>query len=67
MKALQGVRILELGQLLAGPFASSLLASYGDAGTSTTPTYWLALAAFACVFIVGTWAVLVRTTRRAPR
>jgi crotonobetainyl-CoA:carnitine CoA-transferase CaiB-like acyl-CoA transferase len=29
MKALQGVRILELGQLLAGPFASSLLASYG--------------------------------------
>jgi formyl-CoA transferase len=29
MKALQGVRILELGQLLAGPFASSLLAAYG--------------------------------------
>jgi crotonobetainyl-CoA:carnitine CoA-transferase CaiB-like acyl-CoA transferase len=29
MKALQGVRVLELGQLLAGPFASSLLAAYG--------------------------------------
>jgi crotonobetainyl-CoA:carnitine CoA-transferase CaiB-like acyl-CoA transferase len=29
MKALQDVRVLELGQLLAGPFASSLLAAYG--------------------------------------
>jgi formyl-CoA transferase len=29
MKALQGVRVLELGQLLAGPFASSLLGAYG--------------------------------------
>jgi formyl-CoA transferase len=29
MKALQGVRVLELGQLLAGPFATSLLGAYG--------------------------------------
>jgi formyl-CoA transferase len=29
MKALKGVRVLELGQLLAGPFASSLLGAYG--------------------------------------
>jgi hypothetical protein len=57
-------RILAEG---GSPLGPPLLASYGDAGTSTTPTYWLALAAFACVFIVGTWAVLVRTTRRAPR
>jgi formyl-CoA transferase len=29
MKALAGVRVLELGQLIAGPFAGSLLASFG--------------------------------------
>ncbi len=29
MKALQGVRVLELGQLIAGPFAGSMLASFG--------------------------------------
>jgi formyl-CoA transferase len=29
MKALQGVRVLELGQLIAGPFAGALLASFG--------------------------------------
>jgi formyl-CoA transferase len=29
MKALKDVRVLELGQLLAGPFASSLLGAYG--------------------------------------
>jgi len=49
------------------PLGPPLLASYGDAGTRATPTYWLALAAFACLFLVGTWAVLLRTTRRAPR
>lgn len=29
MRALQGVRVLELGQLIAGPFAGALLASFG--------------------------------------
>jgi crotonobetainyl-CoA:carnitine CoA-transferase CaiB-like acyl-CoA transferase len=29
MKALEGVRVLELGQLIAGPFAGSLLGSFG--------------------------------------
>jgi formyl-CoA transferase len=29
MKALQGVRVLELGQLIAGPFAGALLAAFG--------------------------------------
>ncbi len=29
MKALQGVRVLELGQLIAGPFAGSMLANFG--------------------------------------
>jgi hypothetical protein len=40
-----------------------LLASYGDAGTWATSTYWLILAAFAGAFLAGTWAVLVRSTR----
>jgi hypothetical protein len=44
-----------------------LLASYGNAGTQSTGTYWLILAAFALVFLVGTWAVLVRGTRRSTR
>jgi ABC-type transporter Mla maintaining outer membrane lipid asymmetry ATPase subunit MlaF len=42
-----------------------LLASYGDAGTASTGTYWMILAVFAAVFLVGTWAVLVRSTRRS--
>jgi formyl-CoA transferase len=29
MQALEGVRVLELGQLIAGPFAGSMLASFG--------------------------------------
>jgi ABC-type multidrug transport system ATPase subunit len=44
-----------------------LLASYGDAGTQSTGTYWLILAAFAVVFLAATWAVLVRGTRRSAR
>ena len=42
-----------------------LLASYGDAGTQTTGTYWLVLTAFAVVFLVATWGVLVRSTPRS--
>ena len=41
--------------------------SYGDAGSMSTGTYWLILGAFAVVFLVATWAVLVRTTNRAIR
>ena len=45
------------------PLGPPLLASYGDAGTWATPTYWLILAAFACTLLVATWAVLVRGGR----
>lgn len=44
-----------------------LLASFGDAGTSSTGTYWLVLAAFSVAFLVATWAVLVRSTRGLDR
>ena len=54
-------RILEHGGSRLGP---PLLASYGDAGTQSTGTYWFILAAFAVLFLVATWGVLVRNTRR---
>jgi ABC-type multidrug transport system ATPase subunit len=44
-----------------------LLASYGDAGTQSTGAYWAVLGAFAVVFLVATWGVLVRSTRRSMR
>jgi hypothetical protein len=44
-----------------------LLASFGDAGTASTATYWLILAAFAVLFLVATWGVLVRSTSSAMR
>ena len=46
------------------PLGPPLLESYGDAGTYSTGTYWLVLAAFAVVFLVATWGVIVRSTRR---
>jgi ABC-type multidrug transport system ATPase subunit len=49
------------------PLGPPLLASYGDAGTLPTGTYWLVLGAFAVVFLVATWGVLVRSTRRSMR
>jgi ABC-type multidrug transport system ATPase subunit len=49
------------------PLGPPLLASYGHAGTLSTGTYWLVLVAFIAVFVVGTWAVIVRTTRRPMR
>jgi ABC-type multidrug transport system ATPase subunit len=49
------------------PLGPPLLASYGDAGTASTGTYWLILAAFAVLFLVATWGVLVRATRRSTR
>ena len=49
------------------PLGPPLLASYGDAGTSSVGIYWAILIAFAVVFLIGTWVVLVRSTRRATR
>lgn len=49
------------------PLGPPLLASYGDAGNQTTGTYWLILAAFAVVFLVGTWGVIARGTRNSSR
>jgi ABC-type multidrug transport system ATPase subunit len=49
------------------PLGPPLLASYGDAGGHATFMYWLALAAFAVAFLIATWAVLARSTRRGMR
>ena len=49
------------------PLGPPLLESYGNAGTQSIGTYWLILAAFAVVFLVATWAVLIRTTRKSQR
>ncbi len=57
-------RILAHGGSTLGP---PLLASFGNAGTASTGTFWLILAAFAVVFLVATWGVLVRSTRRTTR
>ncbi len=57
-------RILAQG---GSPLGPPLLASYGHAGTLPTGTYWLILAAFAVVFLVATWAVLVHSTRKSIR
>ena len=43
------------------------LSSYGDAGTHATGTYWLMLTVFIAVFVVGTRAVLARTSRASAR
>ena len=53
-------RILADGGSRLGP---PLLASYGNAGTEPTGTYWLILSVFALVFLLATWCVLVRSTR----
>jgi hypothetical protein len=55
-------RILAEGDSPLGP---PLLESYGDAGKQPIGKYWLVLAASAVVFLVATWAVLVRTTRKS--
>ena len=60
----RGARILAEG---GSPLGPPLLSSYGDAGTQSTGTYWLILGAFAVVFLVATWLVLVRGTRRSMR
>jgi ABC-type multidrug transport system ATPase subunit len=55
-------RILAEG---GSPLGPPLLSSYGDAGTQSTGIYWIVLGAFAVVFLVATWGVLVRSTRRS--
>ncbi len=55
-------RILAQG---GSPLGPPLLASYGDAGTQSTGTYWLILGAFVVLFLVATWGVLVRSTRKS--
>ena len=57
-------RILAHGGSTLGP---PLLASFGDAGTASTGTFWLILVAFAAVFLVATWGVLVHSTRSPTR
>ena len=49
------------------PLGPPLLESYGDAGTMAIGAYWLILAAFAAVFLMATWGVLVRSTRKSQR
>ena len=56
--------VLAQGGSKLGP---PLLASFGSAGTSSTTTYWVVLASFSVVFLVATWAVLVRSTRGSRR
>jgi ABC-type multidrug transport system ATPase subunit/ABC-type multidrug transport system permease subunit len=53
-------RILADGQ---SPLGRPLLASYGDAATWPTTTYWLILVGFTAVFLFATWGVLVSSTR----
>jgi len=57
-------RILAHG---GSPLGPPLLASFGEAGRLSTPTYWLILASFVVVFLIATWGVLVRATGRPPR
>jgi len=60
-----GIRAL----LLRGssPLGPPLVASYGDAGTLATTTYWALLAAFTSVFFVAAWLVLARSLKKATR
>jgi hypothetical protein len=63
-------RILGVRSLLihgGSPLGPPLVQSYGDAGTSATGLYWLYLAAFTLVFLVGAWGVLMLTTSRRMR
>ena len=57
-------RILAHGGSRLGP---PLLASFGNVGRSSTPTYWLILSAFTVALVLATWAVLVRVTGRSAR
>jgi ABC-type transport system involved in multi-copper enzyme maturation permease subunit len=49
------------------PLGPPLLKAYGDAGTQATGIYWLYLAAFTIVFLLGAWLVLRRRCRHYTR
>ena len=49
------------------PLGPPLLASFGDAGSASTATYWAILAVFAVAWLAATRSVLVRVTRRPAR
>jgi ABC-type multidrug transport system ATPase subunit len=57
-----GVRAL----LLHGgsPLGPPLVASYGGAGSHASGTYWVILAVFTALFLLGTWLMLRSTARR---
>ena len=57
-------RILAEG---GSPLGPPLLESYGNAGTASTATYWLILAAFVIAVLAATTGVLARTSRHAAR
>ena len=57
-------RILAEG---GSPLGPPLLASYGEAGTQSTATYWAILAAFGVVFLLATRRMIVQSTRRPTR
>ena len=63
-------RLLGIRELLEGggsPLGPPLVASYGDAGTLATGTYWAILAAFALAFLLAAWPVLRRACLRDGR
>ena len=63
-------RDLELRQLFAeggSPLGPPLLAAYGDAGTSSTATYWAIPGLFTAAFLVAAWAVLKVRCRSSAR
>ncbi|HEY6894992.1 MAG TPA: ABC transporter permease, partial [Rhodanobacteraceae bacterium] len=47
------------------PLGPPLLASFGNAGSASTPAYWIILGMFAIVMLVATYAVLRHTTRHS--
>jgi ABC-type multidrug transport system ATPase subunit len=49
------------------PLGPPLVRAYGNAGTSSTGTYWVYLAAFFVVFFVGAWGTLTARCRRPTR
>jgi hypothetical protein len=60
-----GVRnLLQHGGSSLGP---PLIASYGNAGSHATGTYWAYLGAFIVVLMAASWATLVFTCRRNLR
>ncbi|MDP9066959.1 MAG: ATP-binding cassette domain-containing protein [Actinomycetota bacterium] len=61
---------LGIRQLMAeggSPLGPPLLETFGSAGQRATTTYWAILGAFALLFFIGAWAVLVRNSARSPR